>query len=269
MVQAGPVGDGRVVEYNFTYTISDKWIEDRMDFDGIELPREWSIAFALRDLPDPSSRQRARKLWRIYHEFGGEAELDEPIDDPIEFMFQLEEWIASEEERIKYEDQLREQAEMQRELETRRFEQEMQAWIEARGSGRMKAARARGYKVNPSYARARGREELPGAWIDTSGRAEYRERVDPSAEALALEGEFEEWLERHGLELRTRIVWLVEPPTGFAEEYEDADFERVFEGVDAVFEQQEALLISNYLNRYEAFLMIDEDLRAPVDEEDD
>jgi len=269
MVQAGPVGDGRVVEYTFTYTISDNWIEDRMDLDGVELPKEWSITFMLGDLPNPSSRRRARKLWRLYREFGAGPELAEPIDDPIEFMHQLEEWIASEEERIEYEDQLREQAEMQRELEARRFEQEMQAWIEAFGSSRMKAARARGYKVNPSYARVRGREELPGAWIDTSGRAEYRERVDPSAKALALESEFEEWLEGHELELRTRIVWLVGPPTGLAEEYEEVDFESILEGVEAEFEQQEALLISNYLNRYEAFLMIDEDLRAPVEKEDD
>lgn len=270
MVEAGPVGDARVVKFIFRYTVSGEWIETRMDLEGIELPRQWSIAFELSDLPNPGERQRARKLWDLYEQFGGEAELEEPCDDPVEFLDHIEEWIAAEKERIDYEDHHRREAEHQRELVAQEFDRAMQQWIEAKGSDRMKAARARGYKVAGSYARARAREEIPGAWVDTSGRSIFRERVDPSSEALELEDAFERFAKLQDLELRTRIVWLVEPPTGLAELYEDVDFdEEAFDGGGWEFKQQEAILITDYLGRYEAFLMVDHNARAPLDEEGD
>ncbi len=270
MVEAGPVGDPHVVRYTFTYTVSDPWIEDRMDIDGVAMPKQWSIAFGLGELPNPGERQRARKLWNLYQQFGGTAELDAPTDDPIEFLNSLDEWIAVEKERIEYEDHQRQQAEVERERFVQDFEEEMKRWIQAHGSERMKAAQARGYKVTGSYARARACKEIPGAWVDTSGRAEYRERVDPSKEALELESAFETFMEVHDCSFRTRIVWLVEPPTDLAEAYEEIDVDEVLAGeVDEwEFQQQEALLISGYLGRYEAFLMIDQDLRAPIEEQE-
>jgi hypothetical protein len=270
MVEAGPAGDARVVKFIFSYSVSDEWIEARMDLEGVEMPKLWSISFELSDLPNPGERHRARKLWHLYEQFGGEAELEEPCDDPVEFLDRLEEWIAAERERIDYEDHQREEAEHQRELAAREFSRAMQRWIEANGTNRLKAACARGYKVTGSYARARVREEIPGAWVDTSGRALYRERVDPSSEALELEDAFETFAKFQDLELRTRIVWLVEPPTGLAELYEDLDFdEEAFSGGGWEFERQEAILISGYLGRYEAFLMVDHSARAPLDEEGD
>lgn len=271
MVEAGPVGDTRVVQYTFTYTVGDSWIEDRMDIEGVALPKQWSIAFELSDLPNPGERQRARKLRELYQQLGGAAELNEPTDDPIEFLNHLEEWVAIEKERIDYESHQRRQAEIERELSAQNFEEDMDRWIEAHGSERLRAARARRYKVTGSYARARARKEIPGAWVDTSGRAEYRERVDPSKEALELESVFETFTAAQGRDLRMRIVWLVEPPTGLAEAYEEIDMGEVIAGEanEWEFQQQEALLISGYLGRYEAFLMIDKDLRAPSEEQED
>ena len=125
-------------------------------------------------------------------------------------------------------------------------------------------ARSRNYKATSGYARERGRAELPQCWIDTAGVAEYRERVDPSTEALTLETEYENFLSRNGRNLRIRIVWLVEPPAGLAEMYEGIDVDQVLAGQPWEFEQQETLLVTDFLGRYEAFMPVDSEVRAPV-----
>jgi hypothetical protein len=252
MVQAGPQGAARVVEHSYVYAVSDRFIEERIELEGVELPRQWTISFSLQDLPDPGTRSRALHLRKLFLELGRELELEAPTDDPIEFLDRLEEWVATERELLEYEEIQRRQAEEAREWEMQEFEGAMDAWIQERGSNRLKTSRRKRYKVTSSYARARGREELPGFWIDTAGSAEYRERVDPSAEALKIEANVEAFLSGHGLELQTRVIWLTEPPSGFGDTYEEWDFE-----------QQEAIVISNYLGRYEAFLLIDSDYEAP------
>jgi hypothetical protein len=257
MVEAGPRGTARVVEHSYAYTVSDAFIQERIELEGVELPNQWTISFSLQDLPDPGTRSRALALRRLYQDLEGEPQFEAPTDDPIEFLDRLEEWIASEKDLLDYEEGQRQQLELIAEQESREFEETMDAWIEYRGSYRLKTARKKRYKVTSTYARARGREELPGFWIDTAGSAKYRERVDPSAEALRAEGNIEEFLSQHGLQLQTRIIWLVEPPSGFEEVYDDWEFE-----------QQEAILVTDYLGRYDAFLLIDTDYHAPVEVED-
>lgn len=258
MVKAGPKGAARVVEHSYAYAVSDEFIEERIELEGVELPREWTITFSLQDLPDPGTRSRALALRRLYLGLEGELQLETPTDDPIEFLDRLEEWIAAEKELVEYEEGQRRQFEQAREREGLEFEEEMDFWIQAQGSYRLKTARKKNYKVTSSYARARGREELPGFWIDTAGNAEYRERVDPSAEALKTEANIESFFSQHELDLRTRVVWLVEPPSGFDEVFEEWDFE-----------QQEAILATKYLGRYDAFLLIDTDFQAPLHVEDE
>jgi hypothetical protein len=273
MVEAGPRGDARVVKYTYTYTISDQWIEDRMDIEGIEMPKSWSISFSLADLPNPPERNRARRLWQMYQDIGQEPKLEAPTNDVLEFLNQFEEWAVLERERLAQEEHHRAQSEIDREIAVREFDREMADWIDRNGSPRMKTASKRGYKVTASYARARAREELPGCWVDTAGRAEFRERVDPSAGALQVESQLEDWLMASDLNLRIRIVWLTSPPSGLAERYEGIDIDEVIAGeVDEwEFEQQEAVLITGYLHRYEAYLMVNQELQAPTsaDEEDD
>lgn len=266
MVESGPRGDARVVEYAYIYQVSQEWIEERVDIEGIELPREWTIAFALSDLPDPNTRSRARRLHKQYLEIGRVPELESPTDDVLEFLDQLEQWLAVETEQLDQDRHRRHQEELDREIAAKAFDADMTGWIELRGSERMKIARRRGYKVTGSYARARAREELPGCWVDTSDRAEYRERVDPSANALRVESGFEDWLMANELNLRTRIVWLTSPPSGLAERYEGVDVGDVLSGdvEEWEFEQQEAVLISRYLGRYDAYLIVNSDLRAPA-----
>lgn len=268
MVDAGSEGDARVVEHSYIYVVSDQYIEDRIDLDGVELPKQWSIAFSLQDLPGPGFRQRARGLRKLYEEIGREPELDEPTNDPVEFLERLEEWLAGETERLSYEQHQREQAEVSHELEIQEFQDEMNDWIDREGSDRLKIAHRRRYKVTSTYARERGRAELPECWIDTAGVADYRERVDPSAEALRLETRLGEWLSHADLDLSTRIVWLVEPPSGLAEALDEVSEDELFE---PEFEQQEALLMAPYLGRYDAFMPVDRLHRAPtsVEQEED
>jgi hypothetical protein len=265
VVESRPAGDARIVAHSYTYVVPDEWIEDRIDIDGVELPRRWTIKFSLADLPDPATRQRARALRQLYEEIGIEPELDEPTEDPVEFLEQLERWLGVEQERLSYEQHQREQAELDRELEIQEFESEMNDWIEKEGSNRLKVARSKGYKVSSSYARERGMEDLPGFWVDTAGLASYRERVDPSFEALELENALEERLSRVELPLRTRVVWLVEPPSGLAEALEKAGEDEIFA---PDFEQQEAVLVARYLGRYDAFLLVDREHRAPSGPDD-
>lgn len=148
----------------------------------------------------------------------------------------------------------------------RQFESDMEVWIEEYGSGRLRLARERGYKVTSSYAKERAARELPEAWIDTADRATWRERVDPTFDALKDETLVEKWMEQRGLPYSVQIVWLVEPPSSMAEILDRGTDDEPF-GVE--FEQQEALLIAGYLDRYNAFLPIDRDERAPIPDDAD
>ena len=265
MVEAGPEGAARAVEHSYVYVVSEEFIQERIELDGVELPDRWSISFSLSNLPDPGTRARALALRGLYEDIGFEPELESPTDDPIEFLDYLEEWLAGEQERISYEEDQQRQAERGRERDAEEFDQAMDLWIEEHGSYRLKTARSKRYKITSSYARDRGRKELPGFWIDTAGAAVYRERVDPSEEALRVEIGVEKHLSREGLDLPTRIVWLVEPPSGLAEVYEDSDLDDFLENEG--FPQQETILVSGYLGRYEAFLPVDIDERAPLEAE--
>lgn len=261
MAESGPVGAERAVTYTFKYLVSDQFIEDRMDLSGTELPKIWLIKFSLADLPGPGLRQRARSLWQLHEELGEQMpELDAPTDEPVEFLEQLEQWLGEEQERRAQEYHRRQQEDLKRDREVAKFEEEMNDWIVARGSDRLKTARGRRYKVTSSYARERGREELPEFWIDTAGSASYRERVDPTSDALRVETRIEEWLDDLDPQLRSRIVWLTEPPSGLTEALE-AESDEFF---DVELEQQEAILVAPYLGRYDALMPVDRLYRAPT-----
>jgi hypothetical protein len=265
MVEARPESAARPVEHEYTYLISDEFVRERIELEGVELPKRWLIKFALADLPSPGERSRALVLRRRREEFPGTPLLHRPVDDPVEFLDRLEKWIEEEGEQREQERELVRQEEIAAAAESTLFDDEMSRWISTYGSQRLKMARKKRYKVTSSYARARGRSELPGCWIDTAGLAEYRERVDPSAEALKTETRVEEYLAEVDVELATRIVWLVAPPSGLAETF-GGDFgaENYWE-----FEQQEAILLSSYLGRYEAFYFVDRAFHSPTTSEED
>jgi hypothetical protein len=261
MVQAGPRGDARVVAHEYHYSVSEEWIQEKIDEEGIERQRFWQIAFELRDLQGADARRKARDLREKWETIPDEIELAEPTEDPEAFLELLEEWVR-ERWNAQAEQARAQSAEQSRERQQQReFEADMDRWIEEEGSERLRLARERGYKVTSSYARERAATELPETWIDTAERADWRERVDPSFEALRVETSVVRWMEERNLPYSTLIVWLVEPPSSMAEALDKATPDEPF-GV--AFEQQEALLISDYLGKYRAFLMVDRDERAPA-----
>ncbi len=266
MVKAGPQEGARPIAHDYQYIVSEEWIQERIDAEGLEPSRFWHIAFELRDLPNRETRKRARELREAWQAIPGQMELPEPTEDPEAFLGLLEAWIAKQAE----EREAEARAEADRALRSHQvqssFEAEMEEWLESFGSERVRLARERGYKVSSSYAKERARKELPEAWIDTAGRAVWRERVDPSMQALRMETKVLKWMEDRDMNLSSEIIWLVDPPSSMAEALAKPTPEEPF---GAEFEQQEALLIPNYLGKYNAFLPIDVDERAPVHVEDE
>lgn len=264
MAENGPRGGTRILQQRYRYAVSDTWIENQVDETGLQPPKTWQIQFQLRELRDAEARKRARALEDIWYSIPDDVELPEPIDDPERFLDLVEEWIEE------HSDEVASSGEESGEARRRRrivdFDAEMDAWIEENGSDRLKLGRSRKYKVTSTYAIERGREELPRWWIDTAGKAGYRERVDPSKPALDVETNVRRWIAFNELGLEPRIVWLTSPPPAMAEymEYGEGDpFDEQSE-----FEQQEALLIPGYLGRYSAYLPIDSGQRAPNPDDD-
>lgn len=265
MAQAGPQGSGRVVAHRYEYAVSDKWIQERIDEEGIQRPKVWEITFELRELPDADARRRARRLREAWEAVPGRMELREPTEDPVEFLDLVEEWADMEAETVLGAKNEEAEQEERKQQEQQEFEAEMGRWIPAHGSVRLKLARDRGYKIVSTYAKERGREELPECWIDTADRAQYRERVDPTIRALKVETSFRQWLDQKELDLQTWIIWLVQPPSAMLE-YRESLEESLF---IPEFEQQEALIIKGFLGKYDAFLLVDIDERVPRDSVDD
>lgn len=258
MAENGPRGAARVLEHVYRYAVADAWIERQIDETGIEPPRIWQIKFELRELDGTTARRRARALQDIWYTIPGDMELAEPVEDPERFLDLLEEWIEGQGDELASSE---ESEEARRRRRVADFDAERDAWIEANGSDRLKLARSRNYKITSTYVTERGRVELPQCWVDTAGKASYRERVDPSMRALETETRFRHWIAVNGLGLEPRIVWLTAPPPAMAEYMEYGDGDPFDEAPE--FEQQEALLIPNYLGKYSAFLPIDEGERAP------
>jgi hypothetical protein len=260
MAETGPQGRGRVLEHDYRYAVSDEWIDRRIDETGVEPPKTWRIEFQLKELRDADARRRARRLRDMWLSVPEDMVLAEPTDDPEEFLDLLEAWIAEKSANIASASTVQSK-EFRRRSKLAAFDVEMDRWIDENGSDRLKIARSRNYKITSSYAKERAREELPECWVDTADRARSRERVDPSMRALRVETKFRDWIESKELDLDTRIVWLIKPPPSMAEffEYEDEDLFDSEEG----FQQQEALLIPDYLGKYNAFLPVDVEQRAP------
>jgi hypothetical protein len=260
MAATGPQGRERVLEHEYRYSVADEWIERKIDETGIEPPKTWRIEFQLRELRDADVRRRARRLREMWSSIPGDMVLSEPTEDPEEFLDLLEAWIDERAEDVPPVGTV-ESKEVRRRMKLADFDLDMDHWIDEQGSERLKIARSRNYKITSSYAKERAREELPECWVDTAGKAISRERVDPSMRALRVETKFREWIESKDLGLGTRIVWLVKPPPSMAEffEYEDED---LFDP-ESGFQQQEALLISDYLGKYNAYLPVQEEQRAP------
>lgn len=265
MVEVRPEHGPRPVAYEFTYEVADSYIERQLDSEGVRVAKSWKIMFDLADLPSPQMRRRAREAHNQYLAYEGYPELPEPTDDAPRFIRAVEKWVKQNKEFEAELDSYVQDRDAEQQREAVRFNEEMSAWIAHSGSSRLAMAHARGYKANRLYAEERARKEFPLTWVDTSGKAKYRERTDPSEDALKAEAELQGRVERLEREnLSARIVWLVEPPPDLEEHVESqADPEDPFA---EAFQQQESILIEPYLDRYRLFLMLDPDLQNTTTE---
>lgn len=260
MVEAGPDGQARVVTHDYHYGVSDEWIQERVDEEGVEPPKVWRMSFDLPDLPNSTLRRKARALREIWEALPDNLELPQPTEDPEAFLELLGDWVEEAQVATAEQARMRTVEQSQKRQQVQAFETAMDAWIEEHGSQRLRLARERGYKVTSSYAKERAERELPETWVDTADRAAWRERVDPSYAALRFESAVVNWMEERDMPYSCVIVWLIEPPSSMAEALER---ESEDDPLGKDFEQQEAILISGYLDRYNVFLPVDPDERAP------
>jgi len=250
-----PVGDAAAVKLSFKFTVSSDWIEEQLQETGVELPETWEVDFDLPEVPKVF-RGPLLAAHRQYVHLPGLPDFYAPVDEPEPFLEAIGPWLATSTEQQQQEE-MQSRALSAAEAQTvENFESERKTWISQHGSPRLKRAEARGYKVNRTYATERAAIEFPRFWVDTSAESEIRERTDPSTEALDLEQEVRAWMEVHNLDFEPRIVWLVEPSKDLDEHIDQGSW---------LFEQQEAILVSGFLDRYILLLPVDEDLHRPLE----
>lgn len=242
-----PLGDPKPVTVEFQYKVSNDWIEEMIREQGMRMPDDWHAEFSLPDVPT-HLRLRLYRAHSRYMQTPGYPTFFAPTDDPEIFLTVLEGWlddVAEEEE------------------SGPSFDQARSSWIDEHGSERLRIAQRRSYKINRLYALERAAKEFPEFWVDTSEESIIRERTDPSMTALELEDEIRNWITEQEIDesLDPRIVWLVDPPKALEEHLDESG---------CIFEQQEAILINDYLVRYSLILPLDRDLRnsgsEPVDQ---
>jgi len=250
-----PETEPKEVVLEFEVDVSDAYIEDYIETLGVEPPRRWAIEFDLQEVP-PHLRSALRKVHARYLNVEPYPRFPAPTDDPEEFVDLISPWleVMEQEEAAQRDERLAE--EKRAEENQKQFHASMAEWAGDHGSPRLKAAIVRGYKANTTYALERAGQELPGFWVDTAGDLEWGERSDPSEAALDLEEAVQHRLDAVGVDRRAKIVWLTEPPRLLLRWLEEE------QGED--FEAQEAILVTDYLERYSIVLPVDPDLHREV-----
>lgn len=250
-----PMGDPQPVELVFELTVSEEFVKDFIDKEGVEPARKWRLQFDLAEVGTPDLRHRLRRAWERYLEVEPYPEFPRPESDPEKFLELIEPWLAVVEaeevkaEKAADEEGIEEQARMDE------FVRGLKLWVPVHGSKRLQMAAERGYRANTSYALERVGKEMPGFWLDSAEDCEWGERADPSEEALNLEQEVQAHLGEVDPELEVRIVWLTETPRSL---------DRMMEENDLEFSPQEALIVSGYLGRYLIVMPVNAELRRPV-----
>jgi hypothetical protein len=226
MAELTPEHPPRPVTVRFNYYVSDEWIETQIAETGEAPAERITLEVALKDVPDPETRRRLLRA-----EAGCDAAkhyplLPRPEQDVLAFLAQVEQWLVHEHPG----------------RSSLAFEGEMRSWVADNGSARLKMAVARDYKANATYVRERAAVEYPTFWVHTANKDLWRERTDPSLDALETEQRVSARVaERGDSDLEVRIVWLVAPPR---------DLDVWLDARDEMFEESEAILLSPYLGRY-------------------
>jgi hypothetical protein len=247
-----PIEDPQPVELIFKVTVSEEFVKECIDKEGMEPARKWGLQFDLAEVGTAALRHRLRRAWERYLDVEPYPEFPHPEGDPEAFLRVIEPWldVVEEEEAEAEKIAAREAKEEKARMET--FGRELERWVSAHGSRRLRMAAERGYRTNTSYALERVSKEMPGFWLDSAEDCEWGERADPSEEALDIEQAFQAHLNEVDPELGVRIVWLTEAPRSL---------DRMMEKEDLEFSPQEALIVSRYLGRYLIVMPVDARLR--------
>jgi hypothetical protein len=253
-----PLKDAKPVTLEFEATISEDYVNEVIDREGVRPASRWGFEFDLGEIEGPEIRQRLRRAHERYLEVEPYPELDRPEEDPERFLDTLEPWLTMIEEGVAKEEKENALEEERKKKLMSEFAVEMQRWVSEHGSRRLRLAIARDYRSNTSYALERLVKELPGFWLDSADDCKWGERADPSEEALLLEEAVRNQLAELGLELDTRIVWLTETPRAL---------DRMLEAEEIEFEPQEAVKVADYLGRYLLVMPVEENLRRDPEEE--
>lgn len=115
------------------------------------------------------------------------------------------------------------------------YEADRTTWVEANGSDYLKTALQLGYNVNRTYVEDRAAAEHPGFVVDYRDEYSWRERINPSDAAL----KYVAALVDSGID--AEVVWLTDVPG------------------DDEFEACEAIVICEYLGRYDLVKIAAED----------
>ncbi len=225
MSKLHPEHEPKPVRLQFTFQIAADWRERHVVEHGTRPAEKYTLAVELTELDSPALRRRWLDAHRGYDASPFFPELQRPTDDRDEVLEALEAWLVGQERRP--------------------FEEVMEGWIADHGSPRLRTAHERGYKVNATYARERAKAEFPLYWVDTNKSAGWRERTDPSLEALALETGAEDEIAATEHDLEPTIVWLTTPPDDLVQSLNRAG---------ANFAAGEAVRIGGYLGRYALYL---------------
>lgn len=124
------------------------------------------------------------------------------------------------------------------------YETGRQRWIEEFGSNRLRLAARRGYRHDGLYRDERLAAELPGFVGNIGRRAEVKEIVNPSEDALELETEVLKLIKRQGLDVKVRLVWM------------KADSEKQ---ISHELQDGEYVEIDGFLGRHKVYRPVDEE----------
>jgi hypothetical protein len=125
-----------------------------------------------------------------------------------------------------------------REIRKKRWQEDMNGWAMEHGSQHLRDCILRDYHCERLYVKERAAKDFPGWTVDFYNESAYNERTNPTHQALRVEKSLAE------NDLDVEIVWLTAPAQDSPREPVDAYY-------DEPFEPCEAIVIHNYLDKYD------------------
>lgn len=231
-------------------TAVDKAEKLLQEFEHESIDHLLNLAFRRNSLPTPSLNLDSDSLKGIHYDdrvkavhqavcdaaitrYEGYLQKLEPLDDtdlairavdtevPMAFLVGAELRVRYKELVGRYKDAV----EASKDARKLAAQQEIDDWIAAHGSDRLAKAYAQGYECKRLYAKERASLEYPDFELDYMDNLEYVDRINPSLEALELSEQY----------AGSEVVWV-------KARHDESD--------DYATEQEEAVILKNFLGRY-------------------